>query len=76
MEEGYLNNVWCRFKVLLSPKGDLFVVAKKDSTVRIFRLKKKLVAEHHHEELNDVIKFAQEIPLSQIPEFVRKEIRK
>jgi hypothetical protein len=72
--EGYLNNVWCRFKVLLSPTGDLFVIAKKDSTVRVFRLKKELVDKYPHEEMNDVMKFAQEIPLLKIPKFVRKGI--
>lgn len=52
----------------------MFVVAKKDSTVRVFRLKKKLVYRYQHEELNDVMKLAEEIPLSKLPEFVRKEI--
>ncbi len=74
--EGYLNNVWCRFKVLLSPAGDLFIVAKKESTIRIFKLKKKLVDKHQHKELNDAIKFAKEIPLSKMPELARKEIYK
>ncbi|CAE6502205.1 hypothetical protein [Candidatus Nitrosotenuis uzonensis] len=74
--EGYVNNVWCKFKTFLSPTGDLFVIAKKDFSIRVFKLKKKLVEKHQHEELNDVIKFAQEITSSKIPQFVRKEISK
>lgn len=70
--EGYLNNVWCRFKTFLSADGDLFVVAKRDSTVRVFKISKKIVNEHEHEELNEVMKFAQEV--SKIPDFIKKKI--
>lgn len=70
-KEGYLNNVWCKFKTFLSPDGDLFVIAKRDSAIRIFRLKKKLLEEHIHEELNHVMKFAKEV--SKIPKFISKD---
>ena len=72
-EEGYLNNVWCKFKTFVSPDGDLFVVAKRDSTVRIFKLSKKVVEEHKDEELNHVMKFAKEV--SKIPEFIQNQAR-
>ena len=71
-EEGYLNNVWCKFKTFLSPDGDLYVVARRDATIRVFRLKKKVVEEHKDEELNHVMKFAEEV--SKIPKFIPKDI--
>lgn len=71
-KEGYLNNVWCKFKTFLSPDGDLFVIARRESTIRIFRLKKKLLEEHKDEELNHVMKFAVEV--SEIPEFIPEDI--
>ena len=71
-KEGYLNNVWCKFKTFLSPDGDLFVVAKRDSTVRVFKLNKKVIDEHKDEELNHVMKFAKEV--SKIPKFIQKNI--
>lgn len=70
--EGYLNNVWCKFKTFLSSNGDLFVIAKRDSAVRIFRLRKKLLEEYKDEELNHVMKFAEEV--SEIPEFIPKDV--
>lgn len=71
-QEGYLNNVWCKFKTILSPKGDLFVIAKRDSTIRVFVLKKKVVEENKDEDFNDIMVKAEEIPSSKIPRFIRK----
>lgn len=71
-QEGYLNNVWCKFKTLLSPKGDLFVVAKRDSTFRVFMLTKKMIEENKDEDFNNVMNKAKEIPSSKIPRFIRK----
>lgn len=65
-----------RVQDFLSSESNLFVIAKKNSTVRVFILEKKLVDKHQHEELNDVMKFAEEITASKIPEFVREEISK
>lgn len=59
--------------MVLSPEEDLFIVAK-NSTVGVFGLKKTLVDKHQYEELDEEIKFAEEITVSKIPEFVRKEI--
>jgi len=71
-EEGYLNNVWCKFKTILSPTGDLFVVAKRDSTTRIFVLKKKVIEENRDEDFNNVMSKAEDISASKIPRFIRK----
>ena len=71
-QEGYINNVWCRFKTFLSSRGDLFVVAKKDSAIRVFILKKKVIEENRDEDFNDIMAKAKEISSSKIPRFIRK----
>ncbi|MBI3842305.1 MAG: hypothetical protein HY295_04065 [Thaumarchaeota archaeon] len=71
-QEGYLNNVWCRFKTFLSSKGNLFVVAKRDSTVRVFMLTKKVIEENKDQDFNDIMAKAEEIPSSKIPRLIRK----
>lgn len=73
-QEGYLNNVWCRFKTFLSSKGNLFVVAKRDSTVRVFMLTKKVIEENKDQDFNNVMSKAEEIPLSKIPRFIRRAL--
>lgn len=63
--EGYLNNVWCKYKLFTSLVGDLFVVAKKDSTIRLFALRKQVLDENKGRELNNVIEKSEE--LSELP---------
>lgn len=71
-QEGYLNNVWCKFKTILSPTEDLFVVAKRDSVIRVFMLTKKMIEENKDEDFNDIMAKAEEISSSKIPRFIRK----
>lgn len=71
-QEGYINNVWCKFKTILSSDGDLYVVAKRDAITRIFMLTKKMIEENKDEDFNNVMSKAKEIPASKIPQLVKK----
>ena len=70
-EEGYLKNVWCRYKRILSPDGEQFIVAKQDSKIKVFKLSKKTVEENRDRDLNEVMEEAEEV--DEIPDFIPKK---
>ena len=70
-QEGYINNVWCKFKTFLSSSGDLFVIAKQDSKIKVFKLSKKTVEENKDKDLNEVMEEAEEV--DEIPDFIPKK---
>ena len=73
-QEGYVNNVWCKFKTILSPKGDLFVITKRNSTSRVFMLPKQIIEENKNEDFNDIMAKAEEVPPSKISGFIKKSL--
>jgi hypothetical protein len=49
----------------------LFIVAKQDSKIRVFKLSKKTVEENKGRDLNEVMEKSEEV--TEIPDFIPKK---